>query len=362
MNAHLNREMLERELLALQQLYKKMGITDYKTRVDQLNKLVMFLQTFVQEMAAAISEDFSYRCIEETKLLDITPSISTIRYIKSNLRSWMRSGKRKIPWYLQVAAARVDYQPLGVVGIIVPFNYPLQLLFTPLAYALAAGNVCMVNISEQTPTFGELVKRRLDEFFPDGAVRVINGDLETAKTFSTLPFAHLFFTGSTIVAKAILRNAAENLVPTTLELGGKSPTMIAPDYPLIKALDKILYSKLVNAGQTCIASDYLVLAEQQLSAFVDLAKQTVIKFYPDFWNNKDYSHIISTAHYQRLQYLLADAQDKGATLIPLVPEKPTAREDRCFPPCLLINVTDTMAVMQEEIFGPILPVLTYAAW
>jgi len=362
MNTHLNKQALQAQLLTLQQLYQRTTPSDYKTRIKRLNKLSTILQTYTQDLAVAISEDFTHRSIEETKLLDIVPALSAIDYIKANLRNWMRADRRKIPWYFQPALARVEYQPLGAVGIVVPFNYPLQLLFTPLAYALAAGNVCMINISEHMPAFSQCVGRYLHEAFDDGDVQVINGDLDTAKIFVDLPFDHLFFTGSTAVAKTVLHNTAENLVPTTLELGGKSSAMITANYPLKSAANKILYSKLVNAGQTCIATDHVILAEQQLNEFIHLAKQYTCGFYPDFWNNPHYSHIISAAHYQRLQDLLDDARDKGAHLIPLVADKPKQQKDQRFPPCLLTNVTDAMRIMQEEIFGPILPVITYTDW
>ena len=361
MNTDLKVTLLQTKLVDLQKHQHSCMPNDYKTRIDNLNKLRDILQQFSQEMIIAISHDFTHRSIAETKLLDIVPSLSAISYIKKNLYKWMRAEKRKIPWYFQLAKAQVQYQPVGVVGIVVPFNYPIQLLFTPLAYALAAGNACMINISEHMPAFSKCVIHYLHEAFINNEVFVLHGDLAIAKTFSQLPFDHLFFTGSGVVAKSILHHTAKNLTPTTLELGGKSPAMIAPNYPLKTAVRSILYSKLANGGQTCIATDHVIIAKQQLDDFVCLAKSYSEKFYPDFKCNVDISHIINNKHYQHLTELLDDAQAKGAKLIPLAQKHPN-QDDNCFSPCLLLSVNETMHIMHEEIFGPILPVLTYTEW
>jgi coniferyl-aldehyde dehydrogenase len=249
-------------------------------------------------------------------------------------------------------------QPLGVVGIIVPWNYPLFLAVSPLAAALAAGNRAMIKMSEFTPRTGALLASLVQRYFPQGEVAVVLGDADAGAAFARLPFDHLLFTGSTVVGRHIMHAAADNLTPVTLELGGKSPAIVGPDCSLAKAAERIAVGKLMNAGQTCIAPDYALVPAGQEPAFVAALRAVVAKMYPRIDDTPDYSAIINARHFQRLAGYLADAQAQGARLEPL--SAGTADETRRhLPPLALLGVTDSMRVMQEEIFGPLLPILPY---
>ena len=254
--------------------------------------------------------------------------------------------------------ARIIPQPLGVVGIIVPWNYPLFLAVSPLAAALAAGNRVMIKMSEFTPRTGELLAELVVKYFAADDVAVVLGDAAVGADFARLPFDHLLFTGSTKVGHDIMRMAADKLTPVTLELGGKSPAIVGSDYSMAKAAERIMVGKLLNAGQTCIAPDYVLVPAGREQAFVDAARAVVAKCFPELATTPDYTSIVNDRHYQRLQGYVTDAQARGAKIEPLS----TANADdarRKLPPLALLNVDDSMRVMQDEIFGPLLPVLPY---
>jgi coniferyl-aldehyde dehydrogenase len=255
----------------------------------------------------------------------------------------------------------VLYQPLGVVGIISPWNYPVALALMPLATALAAGNRAMIKPSELTPQTSASMKSVLGEFFADDQVAVVTGDASVGIEFSRLPFDHLLFTGSTPVGRSIMRAASDNLTPITLELGGKSPAIIERGAWLSTAALRIAYGKVANAGQTCIAPDYVLVAQQEVDAFVDAYEKAIAKLYPNIASNPDYTSIINDHHYARLTSLLDDARDKGARVIEVVsPAKPGGMtHPRIMVPTVVLNVTDEMNVMRDEIFGPILPIVPY---
>jgi coniferyl-aldehyde dehydrogenase len=247
---------------------------------------------------------------------------------------------------------------LGVVGIIVPWNYPLFLAVSPLAAALAAGNRVMIKMSEFTPQTGQLLADLVRRYFPSGDVSVVLGDADVGTAFAKLPFDHLLFTGSTAVGHHIMHMAADNLTPVTLELGGKSPAIVGPEYPLHKAAERIIVGKLMNAGQTCIAPDYVMVPAGQEDAFVAAARAVVARIYPKLATTADYSSIVNERHFQRLNGYLAEATAQGARVLPLsdaVADPVTRR----LPPLALLGVKDSMRIMQDEIFGPLLPVLPY---
>lgn len=314
--------------------------------------------TLVREQQAlieAISSDFSNRAQEETLFAEILPSLKCIDHSSKNLRKWMKPSKRKVGIAFQPGSAKVFYQPLGVVGIIVPWNYPLFLSMGPLVGALSAGNRVMIKMSESTPATSQLVKELLAQIFPEHLVAVVLGEAEVGAAFSRLPFDHLLFTGATSIGKHILHAAADNLTPVTLELGGKSPAIVSSTVPLADAAERIAFGKTMNAGQTCVAPDYVLVPEERLEGFVEAYRKVIATFYPQLQDNPDYTAIINPRQLARLNSYLEDAQAKGAQALSLFAEA----QERRLPHTLLLNVTDDMLVMQDEIFGPLLPIVPY---
>ena len=328
-------------------------------RRDALAALDRLLAEYVLEIAAAISADFGNRSLHETQLLEIFPARAAIRDARRHVKSWMtptRSWASK--WFLP-ARTELRPQPLGVIGIIVPWNYPLLLAVAPLVGALAAGNRVLIKMSEFTPSTGSLLATLIGKYFSPDHVCVINGDAEVGRAFSSLPFDHLLFTGSTAVGKLIMRAAADNLTPVTLELGGKSPAIIGPECNVDEAAEKILFGKCLNAGQTCIAPDYVLLPRAREQAFAAAAQRVVARMYPTLATNPDYTSIINPRQLERLRGGLADAVARGATVLPLSAANETFEGSQKIAPTLVANVNDEMQLMQEEIFGPILPLVPY---
>ena len=303
----------------------------------------------------AISQDFSHRCPDETLFAELMPSLHSLDYTLKHLKRWMRPSSRSVGMTFQPASAKVVYQPLGVVGIIVPWNYPLYLAMGPLIGALAAGNRVMLKLSEFTPATGLLLKDLLGRIFPEDMVAVVLGEADVGVAFSGLAFDHLLFTGSTHVGKLVMRAAAENLTPVTLELGGKSPAIVSADVPLKDAAQRIAWGKSLNAGQTCIAPDYVLVPQDRVEGFVEAYRQAIHSFYPTLIDNPDYSAIINERQLARLERLQVDATLKGARLIPLYDQG----QGRRMPHALILDVNDDMQVMQDEIFGPLLPIVPY---
>jgi coniferyl-aldehyde dehydrogenase len=313
-----------------------------------------------EEFAAAISDDFGGRARQETLLLEVFPLVDNIRHAIRHVPQWMRPRPAQAGWQFLPGRARVVYQPLGVVGIIGAWNYPLLLSMSPLVGALAAGNHVMLKPSELAPRTADLIARLVSELFPADYVTVVTGGPETGAAFAALPFDHLLFTGSTRVGKIVMRSASENLTPVTLELGGKSPALVHPDFPAQTAAARIMAGKLYNAGQTCIAPDYALVEAAAREEFVRLAAAAATTMYPKLTDNPDFTRIVNREHYQRLRGLVDDATQKGAEVLEVNSARESTNEqNRVFPPTLLWNVTDQMTVMREEIFGPVLPVVTY---
>lgn len=248
------------------------------------------------------------------------------------------------------------FQPLGVVGIMSPWNYPVFLSLGPLVAAIAAGNRAMIKPSEFCPYTNRVLKEIIREAFSKDEACIIEGDASIASEFTNLPFDHLLFTGSTNVGKMVMAAAAKNLTPVTLELGGKSPAIIAPDVEVDFAVERLLYGKCLNAGQTCVAPDYILCPEDKKPALIESLKKQFNLLYPDL-NNGDYSSIINENQFQRLQNWLEDAKQKGAEIIPLAESSPI--HPRSMPLTLVIKANTSMTLMQEEIFGPILPIIAY---
>ncbi len=327
-------------------------------RADRLRRLRSLVTGNHEAIAQAISADFTNRAQQETALLEIFPSVSGIDDALRHGKRWMRVRRAATGLWFRPGSSRLVPQPLGVVGIVVPWNYPLYLTVGPLAGALAAGNRAMVKLSEYTPRFAELFARLAQASFAPDEVVVVNGDAEIASAFTALPFDHLLFTGSTAVGHHVMRAAANNLTPVTLELGGKSPAIIGTSADFPRAVERILVGKLLNAGQTCIAPDYVLVPRPLRERFVDEARRCVARLYPDLARNPDYTSIISARHFGRLESLADEARTRGASVVPLSNASPDAGTRR-FPPVLLLDAPDDATVLQEEIFGPLLPVVTY---
>ena len=328
-------------------------------RREHLELLTNAILIHRDALANSISEDFGQRSRQETWCLELMPIVHGIRYLQRHLGKWLRPQRRRVELTFLPGSNRVIYQPLGVVGVISPWNYPVALALLPLATALAAGNRAMLKPSELTPATTALLSAMLGEIFPTERVVVVGGDATVAEAFSSLPFDHLLFTGSTAVGRKVMCAASENLVPVTLELGGKSPAIIGRGSPMKRAAHRIAWGKLANAGQTCIAPDYALVAEDEVEDFIGHFLSEADAFYPEIATNPDYTTIINDHHYQRLAGLLDDARAKGARIREMGTTAVARSHSRTFLPVIITGLTDEMTVTQEEIFGPILPVIPY---
>ena len=333
-------------------------------RAERLDRCNGLLVDHAEAIAEALNADFGSRSKAVTGLTDVSASIGPLKHAKANLKAWMRPEKRKTtPAILGLfgAKAQIQYQPKGVVGVISPWNFPVNLTFAPLAGILAAGNRAMIKPSELTPATSELMKSMFAKAFSEDEIAVFTGGPDVGQAFSGLPFDHLIFTGGTAVARHVMRAASENLVPVTLELGGKSPVVISESADIKTAAARIMAGKTLNAGQICLAPDYVLAPETKIGEFIEEARQSVAKMFPTIKDNPDYTAIISQKHYERITGYVEDARAKGAQVVELNPagEDFSQQPYRKIPPTLILNPTEEMAVMQEEIFGPVLPVKTY---
>ncbi|MBV1908383.1 MAG: coniferyl aldehyde dehydrogenase [Kangiellaceae bacterium] len=327
-----------------------------KLRKQQLIALKFSLLKHKNKLVKAVSADFGSRSEDETLLADIMPTVMAIEHAIKHLSSWMKTEKRKVAMLFQPISNRIIYQPLGVIGIMSPWNYPIYLSLGPLVAAIAAGNKAIIKPSEFTPYTNRIINDIVSEAFTSDEVALVEGDAEMAAHFSGLPFDHLIFTGSTAVGKKVMAAAAQNLTPVTLELGGKSPAIIGEDVTAEFAVERMMYGKCVNAGQTCVAPDYVLCPENKVSELKDEFQRQFSQLYPDL-NCGDYSSIINSEQYTRLKTWLQDAVDKGATKFSMANN--IDQESRLMPLTLLLNVNDSMQVMQQEIFGPLLPIVPY---
>jgi coniferyl-aldehyde dehydrogenase len=331
---------------------------EWPTRERRLKALSALVRDHREAIAAAIATDFGRRPHQETDLLEVFPSQSGIRHALAHGRRWMRSRRRWAGFWFLPARTEIRPQPVGVVGIIVPWNYPLYLAIGPMTDALVAGNRIMIKMSELTPRFSALFADIVAKVFASDEVAVINGDAAVAREFSALPFDHLLFTGSTAVGRDVMKAAAANLTPVTLELGGKSPVIIGPGARFEHAVERIVLGKMLNAGQTCIAPDYVLLPRNQVSKFIEAARAATVRLYPDFGSNDQYASIASDRHFTRLSALRDDAVAAGA-IAHVLADSPATPALRIFAPTVLSGVDERMRVMQEEIFGPLLPLIPY---
>jgi coniferyl-aldehyde dehydrogenase len=325
-------------------------------RLDRLRRVRAMTTQYADALAKAIAQDFGHRAHQETLLADVFTVQSAARHAMRHLQAWMKP--RRVPTALHFwpASNRLLRQPLGVVGVVAPWNYPYYLALAPAVAALAAGNRVLIKPSELTPATSELMARMVSEQFAPEEMQVVVGDAELGKAFTALPFDHLFFTGSTAVGRIVAQAAARNLTPVTLELGGKSPALVDASANLQRTAQRLAFGKLLNAGQTCVAPDYALVPRAMVQPLADALVREVRKLYPTLDTNPDYTGIAAPRHLARLQGLLADAQAKGARLVPTHDEPLQSRK---LVPHLVLGVNDGMAVMQEEIFGPVLPIVPY---
>jgi coniferyl-aldehyde dehydrogenase len=333
-----------------------------RVRIDRLERGLELLVSHEQELCATLALDFGQRAAALTRFADILPAVLAFKDARRHVRRWMRPQRCRpaLPAGAPGVRAYTVYEALGVVGLLSPWNFPVNLTFAPLAGILAAGNRCLVKPSEITPATAELMQRLVAKYYEPSEVAVVTGGPDLAQAFARLPFDHLLFTGSTGVGRMVMQAAAEHLVPVTLELGGKCPTVIGRSADLSRTVDRLLLAKLVNAGQMCLAPDYVLAPAEAIDPFVERARAWMARAYPRFATNPDYTAIISERHARRLEALLADARTKGATVISLAPQAPPSPlERRLIAPTLVLGATDEMQLMHEEIFGPVLPLRPY---
>ncbi|RAK61937.1 coniferyl aldehyde dehydrogenase [Phenylobacterium kunshanense] len=340
------------------------GAPSAEQRIDRIDRCIKLLIDNRTAIEDALNADFGSRSRETTGVTDVAGSIGPLKHAKENLRKWMRTEKRKTtPAILGLfgAKAEVRYQPKGVVGVISPWNFPVNLTFAPLAGILAAGNRAMIKPSEFTPATSELMKTMFASAFSEEEIAVVTGGPEIGQAFAALPFDHMIFTGATSIARHVMRAAAENLVPLTLELGGKSPVILGKSADVSVAAARVMAGKTLNAGQICLAPDYVLAPHDRMDSFVEAARASVAKMYPTIKDNPDYTSIVAQRHYDRITGYIEDARAKGAKVVELSPpgEDFRQQEHRKIPPTLILEPTDEMKVMQEEIFGPVLPVKSY---
>ncbi|MFN2287606.1 MAG: coniferyl aldehyde dehydrogenase [Chromatocurvus sp.] len=344
--------------------YLAEGAVDAETRIDRLDRGIDVVYANRDRIIEALNSDFSCRSREVTLMTDVAASLGPLKHSRKHVRDWMRGEKRStmFPLNLLGGRSRVEYQPLGVVGVISPWNFPVNLTFGPLAGILAAGNRAMVKPSEFTPATSALMAEMVAEAWAPEEVAVVTGGPEVGQAFSALPFDHLLFTGATGVARHIMAAAAKNLVPVTLELGGKSPVILSRSADIDTALERIMLGKTLNAGQICLAPDYLLVPEEKLDAVLAAAESAVTRMYPRMLDNPDYTAIVNDRHYQRLSHYLAELGEQGVETIAINPageDFSNQTDSRKMPPTLIPRPPLDSAVMQEELFGPLLPIMTY---
>jgi coniferyl-aldehyde dehydrogenase len=340
------------------------GAPSAEQRIARLDRCIGILIKHEREIVAALNADFGNRAAEVSGLADIAASIGPLKHAKAHLRTWMKPERRSTtPALLGLLGARAEvrFQPKGVVGIISPWNFPVNLTFAPLAGVLAAGNRAMIKPSEYTPATSELMARMFAEAFPVDEIAVFPGGPEVGQAFSGLAFDHLVFTGATAIARHVMQAAAANLTPLTLELGGKSPVIVGRSADYATAAARVMTGKTMNAGQICLAPDYVLAPKEQVGTFVKEATAAVTAMFPTIKDNPDYTAVIAERHFERIRGYVDDARAKGAEIVEINPagEDFSQQEHRKIPPTLILNATDDMRVMQEEIFGPVLPVMTY---
>ncbi|WP_342250495.1 coniferyl aldehyde dehydrogenase [Sphingomonas sp. OTU376] len=333
------------------------------SRRDRLKRAIAMVSDNADKLCDALSEDFGHRSREQSMITDIAASVGPLKHALKHLARWAKPQRKPVLFPLGLLGGRghIEYQPKGVVGIIAPWNFPVQLVVSPLAGVFAAGNRAMVKTSEYTPVTSEVMAELAGRYFDATELAFVSGGPEAGKAFAELPFDHLLFTGATGIAKHILHAAADNLVPVTLELGGKSPVVVSRSADIAQTTERVALGKMLNAGQICLAPDYMLVPEEKEAEVVDGLVAAATRMYPTLLSNPDYTAVINDRHYERLTGWIEDARAKGAEVIAVNPanEDLGSSNSRKLPLHIIRNPTDDMTVMQEEIFGPVLPVRRY---
>jgi len=352
------------ETLELQRkAFRAEGFPEHGTRIDRIERCIALLVDNQKAICDALSADYGCRSPYMTRMSEIMTSVGNLKHVKKHLKGWMKPERRSapVPMNLFGARARVYYQPKGVIGNMTPWNVPIGMIFSPMADILGAGNRVMVKPSEFTPHTSELARELIGRYFDRSEIAVVTGGPETGAAFASLPFDHLLFTGATSVGRMVMRAAAENLTPVTLELGGKSPVIVGASADIEDAADKIITGKAQNAGQLCISPDYAFVPESRLEVFLEACKRTFAAQYPTTVLNPDYNSMINERHYDRVMGYLAQAREAGVRIIEMNPgrEDYSDRATHKIPLHIVIDPDDSLKLMQEEIFGPILIVRSY---
>ena len=352
------------ELLRLQrESYLAEGEVSAETRIDRLDRTIDVLVANAEKISEAMNADFGCRPRQVNLMTDVTGSLENLKHAKKHLRKWMKAEKRPSMFPLGLLGGRssIQYQPKGVVGVIAPWNFPLGMVFEPLAGVIAAGNRAMIKPSEFTPATSQLIDEMVGKTFDPAEIAVVTGGPEVGQAFSSLAFDHMVFTGATSVARHIMAAASKNLVPVTLELGGKSPTVISETADLREAIERIMVGKMLNAGQVCIAPDYVMMPEGKMDEAVAIAREVVAEMYPTLLANEQYTAMLNDRHFQRMQKNIDDANERGAQVVAINPanEDFSVNPTQKIPPTLILNPDDDALCMQDEIFGPLLPLKTY---
>jgi coniferyl-aldehyde dehydrogenase len=354
---------MQAALQAQRTSYVNEGMVSAATRIDRIDRAIDVLVRHSETISEAMNDDFGCRPRQVNLMTDVSGSIGCLKHCRQHLKSWMKQEKRSSMFPLNLLGGRstIEYQPKGVVGVLAPWNFPLGMVFEPLAGVLAAGNRAMIKPSEFTPATSAVISDIVTEAFEPTELAVFTGGPEVGQAFSSLPFDHMIFTGATSIARHIMGAAARNLVPVTLELGGKSPVVISRSADLTQAVQRIMVGKMLNAGQVCIAPDYVLVPEEQLDEVIEQATLAVKEMYPTLLNNEQYTAVINDRHYQRLTGNLTDAHERSIKTVAINPanEDFESNPNQKIPPTLIINPDDEAQCMQDEIFGPLLPIKTY---
>ena len=336
--------------------FQKSPFPSLKVRKQNLKLILKIISDYKSEWIEAINDDFGHRSKDETLLMELMQAQDLIKFVSKNLRKWMRPESRSSGLLNIPVRSKIYWQPLGVVGIISPWNYPIDLTLSPLVYAIATGNRVMIKPSEHTPKTSKLLQTLVSKYFDIEHVAVCCGDINIGIEFSKLPFDHLMFTGSTNTGKLVMAEAAKNLTPVTLELGGKSPTIIGEEAEISSAARRICFGKSINSGQTCIAPDHIYIPKNKVEEFVNEYKKSFEKMYPQGEKDEGYTCIINNFHFDRIQNLIKDAKEKGAK----VEEVVRWDNKQKIAPHFIFETTEDMEVSKTEIFGPLLPIITYS--
>ena len=362
---------MESVLKLQKKLHIEEGPASIELRKDRLNRCIKMIKEYSDEIIDALQKDFGNRDPKSSFLTEIATTIGVLEHAIKNVDKWTKDEKRPSnvdrPFFIRMlmgllgSKSYIKYQPLGTVGVISPWNFPVNLILAPLGGIFAAGNRAMIKPSELTPATSEVTKKMFEAYFDKSEAAVFTGDAEVGAAFSALPFDHLLFTGGTQIGKKVMKAASDNLVPVTLELGGKSPVIVDEDANLSEVAKKVMRGKTMNAGQICLAPDYLMLPKGKSEEFAKASNEAVTEMFADLKYNEDYTSVINERHYERINELVSDAKDKGAEVIQINPadEDFEQQELHKIPPTLVLNPTDEMKIMQEEIFGPVLPVKEY---